>query len=747
MFVIMVLCLMFSQSCFSVRAPERMSCSINVDNNDTLLCDRMIPKVIPFGVQRVILNNIDFERTLYVNKSMFSGFNWNTVHYLEINSLRDSDKLKGIHLMPNCLTGMSELRILSIHSLQLNIYNFSFSGLDKVEVLNMSYSRDLNSSAFMASLMSNDSFPVLTYLYLVGTFTSPTIPFSIDLDVFRMLYLKPIKVLDISMTEVAYLDARYFVLMCMKCPLEVLNASKIRIGAFSHLTAFFTCPRLRTADLSYSVFPVKSRAECIPSFYNVANIVIDVTKFTMFANVETLKLDGFCPKSYPPRRFVNVTGISIKSNSYWKLKHVSLNEMNFQTMDLEIICPKHVSIVSLEMQANVIDYVNPKLLGCLYTLEYLNLSGNKLGTMSLGHSVLFGKLFTDLRELRYLSLSRNDIQAIPEEMFKTNTKLQYLDLSVNSLSQVTFSLKPLTELKLLNMSYNKFKTLNGLSRTNLISIQAAHLHPIVDVRGNTLSCSLCDDHEYIEWVVKHSMLFAGQLDCVSPEGVKKISEQTANALNNICQRTKTFVILGTVPAGLLLLTLAIFLGTLRIQKIHKRWKVKKHMFNRIQNPDTSDVDTEFLVCILSSEENAELVFALRPILGYSLSVRFQTTRTLIFKDSLLGPGSSILRSVYKGIESSAVVLVVISPNCDGDSEFVHCLETALVEKPIVLLLCNVAGDICVPEHICMCLRRCKSYQFVLQNGDSQMDVAIIQNIVDAIEEELLTIRLLETKRR
>lgn len=77
----------------------------------------------------------------------------------------------------------------------------------------------------------------------------------------------------------------------------------------------------------------------------------------------------------------------------WKLENLFVRHTAFQTLDIEFICGKYVlPVKNLVLSYNLIQYINPKFLGCLTLLEHIDLSKNYLEKMGTQNNSILERL-------------------------------------------------------------------------------------------------------------------------------------------------------------------------------------------------------------------------------------------------------------------------------------------------------------------------------------------------------------------
>ena len=108
--------------------------------------------------------------------------------------------------------------------------------------------------------------------------------------------------------------------------------------------------------------------------------------------------------------------------------------------------------------------------------------------------------------------------------------LQHIDLSENRLKQIHFKMRFLTQLNILDLSYNRIEYLDEESFKSLHELDRAigkQHNWTVDLRNNPLDCSSCEHLDYMSWVLESGSLFQGNIQCLNKSG------QTVNVTNEL----------------------------------------------------------------------------------------------------------------------------------------------------------------------------------------------------------------------
>lgn len=126
----------------------------------------------------------------------------------------------------------------------------------------------------------------------------------------------------------------------------------------------------------------------------------------------------------------------------------------------------------MNLKNNQISDLPPTLFGDLKALECLDVSSNLLSSLT-------DDQFSHMKSLNMLHLTSNIIQRAANHSFAGLPKLECVDLSLNRLTDDRF-LHELTTLKMLNLSFNRFETINSTLLNGIA---------FVELVGNYWRCS------------------------------------------------------------------------------------------------------------------------------------------------------------------------------------------------------------------------------------------------------------------
>ena len=163
----------------------------------------------------------------------------------------------------------------------------------------------------------------------------------------------------------------------------------------------------------------------------------------------------------------------------------------------------------MDLSGNQFETLDAQLFTSLKrNLTKLNLSRNpKLKLSSLGI------LLSDHPQLKSLSLGENKYEELPLDLFEKQTKLEYLNLSGNYLTDIYhLQINSLRSLRVLDLSHNRLKGIDG---DVLGFIDGLYNFDNFQINGNPWACDLCHIPVLLKWIQMHPSF---TMACSEPYG-------------------------------------------------------------------------------------------------------------------------------------------------------------------------------------------------------------------------------------
>jgi Leucine-rich repeat (LRR) protein len=430
--------------------------------------------------------NLSLVGNRYLNKSTFIDHSWNKVKLLEINVDLPS-RAGHLILQDYCFNGLEQLKELRMQ-MECSFYTNpnTFLGVKDAGVLDLSRSVQLTLKDLIPALNGFDKLPEL-YKLILSKCSRDSQPLSIDNQLMDVLQSKKIYYVDVSSTDIKTINlTAVFKRLAF---LEVLDASYSNIGFFiSSYLEQGDMKRIKFVDLSF-VNLLKKVFHLPPGRLVKENTN---TSFSKLSNQENAKL-------FLTPEIVNASGIIPQVSSIW-IKNVNftvdvdpltftkeliMRQNNLRWLDVNVICDnfKFSSFSRMDLSENGMQFLHPIILSCFPNLQTLDLSSNELVKMSRGSLGLFETLFSGLRYLKNINMSKNSLNKLPMKIFENNRNIEIIDLSGNLLDQVHITLTDLSRLSVLNLYGNNIHVLDQMSINNLNSISHGNAS---DIRKTSL---------------------------------------------------------------------------------------------------------------------------------------------------------------------------------------------------------------------------------------------------------------------
>ncbi|XP_060604920.1 toll-like receptor 4 [Ruditapes philippinarum] len=695
------------------------------DNNETLTCN-FIPKTLPVGVTTVHLN-LSLMGNMYLSKSTFIDYSWKKVKLLEINA--DLQTREGhLILKDYCFNGLGELKELKLHvNCSFDMNPNTFISVKDVRVLDFSRSVRFTLKDLIPALNGSDKLPELNKLIS----SKCDSPLSIDDQLMEVLQSKKIYYLDVSSTDIKTVNiTAVFKRLAF---LQVLDASYSNINFFiSTYLEQGDMKRIKFVDLSFVNLP-KKVFHLPPGRLVIENTN---TSFSKLSNKEDVKL-------FLTPEIVNMSGIISHFSSIWIksvnftldvnpstfTKELIMRQNNLRWLDVNVICEnfKFSSFRRMDLSENGMQFLHPNFLSCFPNLQTLDLSSNELVKMSRGSLGLFETLFSGLRNLKNINMSKNSLNKLPMKIFENNRNIEIIDLSGNILDQVHITLTELSRLSVLNLYGNNIHVLDQMSIYNLNSISHGNATDIgkniVILKANPISCSECKELSFLVWLTSTNLVDLGsqQLICYNEKDEAEIiTQETVKKVKLICQR-KVTIIATSVLAGCISLIIIISLLIFYHRRKHrKRLQNRANVINMLRQ---GDGNYEFAVFLAFSNEDEDFVNThILHQLNENLQLMTGVDRELVCTgDRHFRPGFYVQNETCRRLATASVLIVVATENfCQS----VYCrgeLEQAFMQwKPIILMFIEQVEQELMPPTMREVYQRNVRIVWTFENGEYKM---------------------------
>ncbi|XP_063427285.1 toll-like receptor 4 [Mytilus trossulus] len=192
----------------------------------------------------------------------------------------------------------------------------------------------------------------------------------------------------------------------------------------------------------------------------------------------------------------------------------------------------------------------------LGNIRKLNLQKNLLGAFLSSHR--YKRSRTINSKLEYIDLSMNHIEKLTFRIFQGQPNLKYINLSRNKLQKMTFRVSRLHYLRYLNLSTNNFTTLdkNAMENFDVLSKKTSF---IVNLRNNALHCT-CKTLPFLKWTTKTKVDVLINDNCTLGDGTI-VSFSSIDSIIQQLQKgctTYTSLIIGLTTVLAVILAVVVF---------------------------------------------------------------------------------------------------------------------------------------------------------------------------------------------
>ena len=454
-----------------------------------------------------------------------------------LTNLTELDFSGGIpakYLPDDMFSSISNLKIKTINFTNVNVEWISekvFSSLRSLRVLDFTNNPQARDALVSVSLTLNQT--SIEELYLENTSLGK---FRTVNHVLQNLNGASIKILSLDRNNIHRLD---FSLIIFGLPLlETFTVTHNGLYEFIFMFEnFINATNLKKVDISYQHFLLDSSSQNLPTSQKIESFPrANVPEFCGYGSVcvisQWLKtLEWLAASHVGPFKIPTFPQVNFLANG--SLKYADVSGNLFKTFPEPFKCPNklhklltidHVDVSNCGIQCLVKDMFEH----CQYHIRFANLSHNELGLLEGGCNnkdpMDMWLSIRPLTTIEILDLSYNSIAALLNDTFDTLINLRKLFLSNNRLSSWKPNLIKLVHLQYLDLSYNKFQTLPLDKRLMLHKLDKDHWqktskHLTLNLDGNKFSCT-CKNIQFLKWVAasKIYFIYQKQFTCKFIEG-------------------------------------------------------------------------------------------------------------------------------------------------------------------------------------------------------------------------------------
>nr|ARQ14821.1 toll-like recptor 3 [Oncomelania hupensis] len=509
-------------------------------------------------------------------------------------------------------------------------------------------------------------------------------------------------------------------------------------------------------------------------------------------NLREVYNDGFQialtpPTSYPPQ-YTQRCRVQVKSeeedfssqqHSYYR-SDVESREMESSDVNMTFILPPNLDtyvsrwnklyykLLTVHFNHNnslrVLDLSNNLLatwigpIDGLHSLEVLDLSNNFAYNVSLHFFDTFtslklfngsrnslreriqsdveGKLFSPLKDLEHLDLSKNSINLLPKKAFHGLNNMQTLRLAYNEIFTLDVNLTHMANLTMLDLAYNHISTLPQSIMDHLDSVAERHSAVYVNMTKNPIACT-CKYISFLTWIQQSKVLFIPKtnLPCLRSDGDINTDSDimvTIDQLKKQCAANNAGMLIGAASCFFCLMVALVSALLYRFRwELRYLYYASRLAYHRLES-DHHNFTYDAFVSYSSEDERfvrGELVSELETRAGLRLNVH---NRDFI-------PGRPIPSNIVEAVQNSRRTLVVLTRDlllsnwCHYEMQMAT-MEAAYTGRDVLLFLVyeSIPSDQ-MSKDVLYNLQT-STYIEYPQNGDAQLLRDFWKRLSQAIKE-------------
>ena len=451
-----------------------------------------IPFNVPLTTKEIIMSQIDPAELV---PGRFCQVSWTNVEVVSISvDSQKNAKPKYFNLIGGVFECLETISAFKLRSRFLQHFSkYAFTGLKNIVLFDLSHCRSIHWSDLYKTLAESKNFPKLTQLILAGSGLYYTL--KLNQNFINALALRPIAYLDISFLSFVF---------------DFHNSSKLceTLVTFSYVGSPTDCKRKFKQARVCESLKVLNASQSVALKKDIkTNMCVNYSielqfNFAFFGAVQVIYINEIVTQ---------LEEVSFSNCSFLLYINTSIRKLHFSRNFLPNFDAKLFNdrLTFINLSRNAIQNINRQALKNLSSLEEIDLSNNQLFSMHALRGV-FSELFRYTRQIKVINLSSNKLTYLPTRTFASNINLKELDLSNNTLQQITFDISYLLNLSFLDLRFNAINYLDKQSQTFLDNLYNSQkqLHNTtfnnisvqVLLDGNPLSCT-CESLEFLQWFV------------------------------------------------------------------------------------------------------------------------------------------------------------------------------------------------------------------------------------------------------
>ncbi|XP_071120407.1 toll-like receptor 4 [Mytilus edulis] len=364
----------------------------------------------------------------------------------------------------------------------------------------------------------------------------------------------------------------------------------------------------------------------------------------------------------------NLTKLNYRScGSQYNITEVELSNNKLESVDLSNnlltrwIGPlRNVKKLRyLDLSSNMCSYLSTFFFGPDFiVLEKLSMSNNLLGLIL--PSDIDGNTFQHLLNVIKLDLSQNRISNLPHQIFKSQIKMEFLDLSDNFIENIDFQLSHLIKLSYLNLRNNLITFINNQAIIQINSLVDKRKNLTINLSRNKLICT-CESQKFIDWMGSTSVHIVNKTHyfCQLSTGKRVQMKHIPELFTTLEKECTSYVIL---TSGLLV-SLSLFIIVLIMGVCYRfRWKLRYCYYmvkirSRSKIPQIDEDENEYMYDVFVSYADDDRSFVHTQLL--QTLEKENGIRLCLHKRNFL-PGNDIATNITSAIHNSHKTVVIMT---------------------------------------------------------------------------------------
>ncbi|XP_052076286.1 toll-like receptor 4 [Mytilus californianus] len=314
-------------------------------------------------------------------------------------------------------------------------------------------------------------------------------------------------------------------------------------------------------------------------------------------------------------------------------------------------------LIHLDLSNNFCSNVSKDFFKSSPNLKSLLIHNNLLGFVLIDD--MHGEILQHIPKLAVLNLADNRIPYLPYNFFKFQTMLTEINIGGNLLEDLSFQISHMQNLSHLDLSKNRFSSLNSRARGQLETIIKSNPNLTVDLSDNPLICS-CDTIQFVKWMSQTKIKFTKLQSnkCKLYNGNKELLKEPKRVYEILEKKCSSYTDLIVVLSIFVIFFVLILLCGLVYRH---RWTLRfmyymtKNKYQSSSRKKCDDEEYEYDAFISYEEEDA--VFVHNHLL---LNLEEDAKLKLCIHKRDFQPGKDIAANITSGIHNSRNVVAVLS---------------------------------------------------------------------------------------